>query len=390
MSAKKVAYINSQMLVWARAETPFKTTLDVAENVSGISADKLTSWENGEELPSINEAKKLAQAYRIPLAAFFMKTPPEHKIKRFADRRTFRGTKPVDISYALWKEINRITSNREKIIEYADRDDLEKHKIPHFAKNVSFKRVGEVVRDYLGLKYPFETKSAYGNNAFSYYRSILEQHGIIVAQISGISLEEMRGLSIFYEPYSIIAINNKDYERAKVFSLFHELAHIVRRSSSLCLIDFNERNDDEEKICDRIAAEILMPEEVFVKVSDGVYDSYADWNSESLQLAGDRFGVSALAVLVRLHDLRLLSDKEYHRIFRITQNDFVRNKVSAGSNDDVRIKYYVKFLSQQGYLLPRTILAAHARGDITYGEMCSALNVKREHLSKIERAVMFA
>ena len=42
-----------------------------------------------------------------------------------------------------------------------------------------------------------------------------------------------------------------------------ELANIARHSSSLCMIDFDDRNDDEEKLCDRITAEILMPESSF-------------------------------------------------------------------------------------------------------------------------------
>ena len=84
---------------------------------------------------------------------------------------------------------------------------------------------------------PFKNKSAYRNNGFNYYRALLEHYGIMVAQITGVSLSEMRGISMYYDTFPIIAINNKDFERAKVFSLFHEVAHLVRRSSSLCLID---------------------------------------------------------------------------------------------------------------------------------------------------------
>jgi Zn-dependent peptidase ImmA (M78 family) len=104
------------------------------------------------------------------------------------------------------------------------------------------------------------TKGAYGSNPFNYYRNIIERNGIIVAQISGVAMEEMKGISIYFDSYPIIGINNKDYDKSKVFSLFHELAHIFRRSSSLCTIDLDEHSDQEETICDRIAAEALMPE----------------------------------------------------------------------------------------------------------------------------------
>ena len=36
MGAKKYAYVNYKMLVWARSETPFGTTSDVANHISGF------------------------------------------------------------------------------------------------------------------------------------------------------------------------------------------------------------------------------------------------------------------------------------------------------------------------------------------------------------------
>jgi len=64
MGAKKYAYVNHEMLVWARSETPFTTTADVANHINGFKSDLIDKWECGEELPSITEAKKLANLTR--------------------------------------------------------------------------------------------------------------------------------------------------------------------------------------------------------------------------------------------------------------------------------------------------------------------------------------
>lgn len=72
MAKKNYAYINKDMLIWARGETPFATTSDVEAQQKGIKAEKLELWERGEELPSITEAKKLA--------SFFLSAPPERDI----------------------------------------------------------------------------------------------------------------------------------------------------------------------------------------------------------------------------------------------------------------------------------------------------------------------
>ena len=42
----------------------------------------------------------------------------------------------------------------------------------------------------------------------------------------------MKGLSIYDDKYPIIAINNKDFEKSKTFSLFHELAHLRHMNHS--------------------------------------------------------------------------------------------------------------------------------------------------------------
>ena len=55
MGAKKYAYVNYKMLVWARSETPFGTTSDVANHISGFRSEVIDKWERGEELPSITE-----------------------------------------------------------------------------------------------------------------------------------------------------------------------------------------------------------------------------------------------------------------------------------------------------------------------------------------------
>lgn len=78
---KKYAYVNYKMLVWARSETPFGTTSDVANHISGFRSEVIDKGERGEELPSITEAKKLANLYKVPFATFYLSNPPEKKQK---------------------------------------------------------------------------------------------------------------------------------------------------------------------------------------------------------------------------------------------------------------------------------------------------------------------
>ena len=83
MGRKNYAYVNPEMLVWARSETPFRTPEAVEEAFPTITAKNLNAWENGEDYPSITEAKKLASIYKLPFAAFYLSKAPSKKIKRY-------------------------------------------------------------------------------------------------------------------------------------------------------------------------------------------------------------------------------------------------------------------------------------------------------------------
>ncbi len=72
-------------------------------------------------------------------------------------------------------------------------------------------------------------------------------------------------------------------------------------------------------------------------------------------------------------------------------NAIQHNRVieAARKGKNIPAHYYVKYLNQNGYLLPRTILIAFAAGKITHGEMCKAFGINNKHIGNIEQAVMF-
>ena len=152
MSAKNYAYVKKEMLVWARSETPFSAPAEAAMHLTGISTEQLIAWENGSDLPSINEAKKLASLYRVPLACFYLSAPYEKKFKKYTDRRTMNGTVYCETSYELWSEIGRITGNREKLLEFADSEDIGVYSLPVFSADKSIEEIANELRVFLGIQ----------------------------------------------------------------------------------------------------------------------------------------------------------------------------------------------------------------------------------------------
>ena len=391
MGNKKLAFINKDMLVWARKETPFdRYPEQVSEHFPKISSEKLKKWESGEELPSIREAKEMAKIYKLPFASFYLTDIPSKKPRNYTDRRTINGTKYNEISYELWNEISRVCSERDILLEFTNEERYPFLLLPTVTATDNVESVAEKIRDFFELPKYFLYKKEYKNNSFNYFRNILERHGIIVSQISSVSLSEMKGLSIYDDKYPIIAINNKDFEKSKTFSLFHELAHLIRRSSSLCLIDDNERNDNEEKICDCIAAEVLMEHSTFKKIAMDIYTKEREWNDKTLMDLANKFGVSAVAAFRRLYDLSIISDSQYYDMYKEINNSFEEylKNINSLKNKKVPIYFHVRYINYHGNLLPRMIITAQNSGKITVGEACKIMNIKSQYYDDIARAVM--
>ena len=370
----EIAYINKNMLKWARSETPFADVPEVVASRLEIPIERLLSWEDesSEEYPSLAKAKSIAKIYKIPVAAFYLDAPPARKPVPYQDRRTFNSDSSGKLSLELYNEINRVISEREAILDYSL---LLSGKSNYPEISDSVEKTADKIRVFFNIHTPFRFKSEYRGNPFSYFRKIIEQKGIAVFQIYGVKLSEMRGLSISYDDLPIICINSDDSDNAKTFTLFHELAHVLRRTSSLCIVDFNDRG--EEHICNEIAASVLMPRLKFLefaKQNDVINDDYITKISE-------HFAVSRLAVVVRLYNLGLISLEEYRGYYARYSIELRKKKIGGGP------KFIDRYLSKHGTLYVKTIFDAYENNLISFGESCLELGIKSKWFDDLRRKI---
>ena len=237
------------------------------------------------------------------------------------------------------------------------------------------------------IETPFKNKSEYNNKAFNFFRSIIEKNGILVLQIEGISINEIRGISLNYKIFPIIAVNKSDSDRAKVFTLFHELSHLIRRTSNLCLIDFNEREDEEEKICNNLAANILIPKEA-LNISIQNIDLS---NDKAIEKIADKYAVSKFVIIKRLYDLNKINFALYKSKYDKYLNNFNEIKeIKRKQGQKIIVTQDKKLISSSGKLYPKIILDAYYDGKISFGEVCNTLNINARYIENIERMVMFS
>jgi len=75
-------------------------------------------------------------------------------------------------------------------------------------------------------------------------------------------------------------INNADSKAAQMFTIVHELAHIwTGKSAGFDFQKLEPANDENEILCDRVAAEFLVPETAFTQIME-----YRGWHKRTSAL----------------------------------------------------------------------------------------------------------
>jgi Zn-dependent peptidase ImmA (M78 family) len=134
----------------------------------------------------------------------------------------------------------------------------------------------------------------------------------------GRQMKKLRGFALYFEVLPIIGIaNDGEAYVGKLFSLLHELAHILIKSTMIDLGEYFRNsfsNTTIERFCNRVAVEVLLPKEVF------------DTELKDIKLKGDEvslaevenvcynYHVSRDTFILRLKELKFISEEKYKQL----------------------------------------------------------------------------
>ena len=110
------AIVTPEVLQWARDLD--RITIDEIAQKLNVDAAKVSAWENGNEHPSLTQAKKLAKQYRVPFAFFYLPDVPK-RAKRLekTDYRTFGNWGFPEMSRELRWFLRDIEDRRDIMID---------------------------------------------------------------------------------------------------------------------------------------------------------------------------------------------------------------------------------------------------------------------------------
>lgn len=383
------AHPNPDMLVWARETARLSPGL-AAERLS-VSEQDLLSWEQGDEGLTIAKLQGIADLYRRPLAAFFLSERPSVPERVRDYRRPWLADKPAESAH-LASEMRRAEVQRENILEILDlRDEgpSDLWKAPASSEHLPL-AARELLDSHSLVHRPGQ--SGKPTDWFFYWSSALEEVGVLVVTANAVKATEADGFSIALDPVPVIAVNGSTHFNRRIFTLLHEYAHLLLNTSALC--DLHEdlgtsREADRIEVeCNRLAAEILIPTELFANrpIATQFRMGKENWPIAVLRDEARAWGVSPEVVLRKLVDLEKAS-RTYYDTWRSERSETERfssgtDAKSNGGGDGLRTK--VRNLGK-GYV--RNVVNALSEGYISTYETSNMLNAKVEQIPKLlERA----
>lgn len=379
------AIVTPEVLQWARSLDG--NNIDEIAQKLKVNATKVSAWENGNEHPSLTQAKKLAKQYRVPFAFFYLPDIPK-KAKRLdkIDYRTFGNWGP-EMSRELRWFIRDIEDRRDIMIDlYREAEIIPTALTLSILPNTSEERFAERIRNFLSLTDAIQIKFRKPEAALSYCISKLEEQDFLIFQAAKVQPEEMRGLSVAYDTFPIIALNRKDEPSARLFTLLHELVHILTRTSGICndMSQYPDQTEKTELFCNKIAGLALVPtvqlksnNNFFLIQQYGIDDNYVS------ALARD-FAVSREVILHRLWDIDIIDKSDYFDMLNKYTDEYrayKRNKKTDGFLPPALDKG-----TQVGKLYTKVVMSAYHADKLTPREASNyLLGLRVKHFRAVER-----
>lgn len=271
---------------------------------SELSASKdfkrLSNEKDGAVSLTLKQAEKLAKVLRYPFVYLLLDSPVTDIDKLpIADFRSIEG-KEVRPNINLKEQIEYCQNQQDWFSDYVNTCDLDVFKYNgKFSLLDDPQEVGLKLKEFLKISYKL-SKNA--NDYLKRLKIILENNGILVSSSkvlkntqNRLNLSDFRGFALYDDNAPLIFINGNDSTVAQIFTLCHELGHIVLGQSGVS--DVVKNNTKKiEKWCNEFAANILMPKNDVIDT----FDQYINI-SQFLQDATKMFHVSANALLLRIY-----------------------------------------------------------------------------------------
>ena len=384
MTSANLAYINPAIISWARK---FRNLSFDELATSQLKADQIRAWEEKRGLPTHAQAATLAKRLKVPFLVLFLSDPPDMKIP-LPDLRTVAGTPVQNPSPGFFEVINSAFVKQDwyrnaEITRGAAAIPF----VGRYRTSDSFSIIAEDIRSVCQVD-RFQRDASSWRDFLDRIIAKVESLGILVfrSAIVGhdthrtLAVKEFRGFVLSDSFAPVIFINDDDAKAAQIFTLAHELAHVWMGQTGISDPDIKKKPTELqnaiERLCNKVAAEILVPEQDFL----GRWDSASPlWTN--LNRLTSRYRVSSLVILIQAHDLGKITDIEFSATFDAELQRFRRQDQKDKTAEEKAARkrggnFWASFVIRNSKHFTDVVVRSAREGKARYTDAAALLGLK--------------
>lgn len=306
---KIVVRIEPRVLVWLRERSGW-TQKEVAKKLD-TTPEIIRRLESGRRDPTLGQLKKLALAFKCPLASFFLPEPKKEKPLP-KDYRSLPNKKDVFdrktmLAIRRSRSLQNLGMELSKNIKYDVRPKITRVSIKDNPDIVASK-----YRESFDFTWEKQKRFTDGYKMFSHLRKTLEDLHILIFKFS-MPIEDARGFVLVDESPAVIAISSKDSIEAQLFTLMHEFGHVLLGETSIDMPEESSTAQDSvERWCNRFASSFLLP----LQETRDIFDKHRQHltDTETLNSLSKKCKVSKATLLRRMLSLRYISQSQHKNV----------------------------------------------------------------------------
>jgi Zn-dependent peptidase ImmA (M78 family) len=309
VAAKEGLPVTPAVIQWARERAGYSLD-DAVRNFKRIAA-----WEAGEALPTYVQVEDMAERFKVPVAVFFFPKPPEVPPLD----KSFRTLTPDDFAAIPRRVRFFLRQGQAMQINLAELNDgknpaqgLITREI-EVTPNTSLDKIAAEVRRYLGVSVDQQVGWKDVDEALDKWREIFATKAGIYVFKDAFRAPNYFGFCLYDDEFPVIYVNNSSAKSRQIFTLFHELGHLLFHTSGVDLHDdlfFKHLGDAEQKIeviCNGLAARVLVPDDLL----DQMLKEGMKIDRPAASALANHFKVSREVIYRKFLDRGLIAEDEY-------------------------------------------------------------------------------
>ena len=379
--AEYIQGINPAIVKWARERSGY-TRQEVAKSLNRDVAT-ISNWESGAAAPTYVQLEKLADKYKRPIAMFFFPEPPHET--DFVGQLALRSSEVEQLDPGIRILLRQARARQLSLMELNMDVNPAETKIfrdLHPQLGDSPTELAQQTRAYLDISVDTQAGWNSAKEALGNWLESVEEKGIFVFK-AAFQNDSVDGFCLVHEQFPVIYLNNSRSSVRQIFSLFHELAHLLLGENGITR-GINPVGEQIEVFCNQFAAEFLVPSGDFeTRFNDSLYDDTA------IEELARHYKVSRPVILLKLVNRGIFTSEDYRqKTVQWTEEYESRLEGRVGGESSGGGNYYNTHAVYLGYKFIELAFSRYHQGQCSMEELAEHLSVKAKNLHGLEDCLL--